>query len=341
MEEPVYRRDPFSFAGSVEMRPFASRALKGNRLGDPHEREVPVYLPPGAERPGARFPTVFILPAFTGRPQALLETHPWKRGVVLEYDRAVARGAAPPAILVMPDAFTRLGGSQYVDSATCGNYETYVADEIVAWVDQHYPTIPGRRAVCGKSSGGFGALRLGMHHPGTFPVVASVAGDCHFEFGYASDFLAACRGLLAYDSNPAAFLEAFTEKPDLGGDGHAILNLIAMASCYSPNPESPVGCDLPIDPATGQRIDSVWQRWLAHDPLHVAEENADALKRLEWLHIEAGTRDEFHLQFAARALVKRLRELEIPCEHEEFDGGHFGLDKRIGPLLPRLIERLS
>ena len=86
-------RDPHSFHGRVEMRPFQSEVLAGNPLGDPCEREVPVYVPPAPDGPQGDLPVVFLLVGFTGRPHALLETHPWKGGVVQELDRA-GRGAA-------------------------------------------------------------------------------------------------------------------------------------------------------------------------------------------------------------------------------------------------------
>ena len=337
--DSLYRRDPHSFHGRVEMRPFESAALAGNPLGDPHTREVPVYLPPQA-RDDRPLPVVFLLAGFTGRGQSLLETHPWKDGVVRDYDRAVAAGTAPAAILVLPDCFTRLGGSQYVDSSAVGDYERYVARELVDFVDATYPTLPGRRAVCGKSSGGFGALHLAMRHPATFPVAASIAGDCHFELGYGSDLLNGVRGL-ERAGGPEAFLEAFERDHDLAGDAHAALSLLAMSACYSPNPAAALGFDLPVDLETGERIEAVWQRWLEFDPLLACERHADDLRRLELLHIEAGRTDEFHLQFAARALSRRLRELGIPHRHEEFDGGHFGLDRRYRELLPRLVTALG
>ncbi len=341
MDPAVWLRDPLAFQGRVECRPIESAVLAGNRAGDPATREVPVYLPPGHDAPGARFPVVFLLAGFTGRGQNFLETHPWRRGVARRFDEQVARGEAPPAILVMPDCFTKLGGSQYVDSEYLGRYEEHVARELVEFVDRHYPTLPGRRAVIGKSSGGFGAMHLSMRHPETFPVAASISGDCCFEHSYAQSFLPAARGLLAYDSDPARFLEQFLEKPDLSGDGHAVIDLLAMSACYSPNLDSPLGFDLPIDPVTGERRAEVWARWLEFDPVVACERYAENWSRLEWLHLEAGLRDEFHLQFGLRVLVRRLRELGIPHEHEEFEGGHFGIDDRYLALLPRAIERLT
>jgi len=341
VSDTAFVRDPFSFAGRVEMRPFESDALRGNRAGDPHVREVPVYLPPGHDSAGASFPVLFVLVGFTGRAHSQLETHPWRTGLVSRYDRAVERGDAPPAILVLPDAFTSIGGSQYVNSSYLGRYEDYVAKELVAFVDETYPVRSGRRAVVGKSSGGFGALHLAMRHPDVFPVCASISGDCCFEYGYASEFLVALRALGRFDGDPARFLEAFRARPKLDSEGHAAINLLAMSACYSPNDKSPLGFDLPVDLRTGERIDEVWQRWLEFDPVVACERYADALKQLELLHVEAGRNDEFHLQFGLRILVRRLRELGIGHEHEEHDGGHFDLDERYDLLLPKLIAALE
>ena len=312
-------RDSLAFAGRVETPPFESRALANNPLGDPALREVPVYLPPGHDAPGARFPVVFVLAGFTGRGQNYLETHPWKLGVVARYDRGVARGEYPPAILVMPDAFTRLGGSQYVNSTAIGRYADYVADELPAFIDERYPTLPGRRGVVGKSSGGFGALHLTLEFPKRFVAAASISGDCCFEYAYAHEFLAAARGLLPFDSDPARFLAAFAEDPRLDGDAHAVLNLCAMSACYSPNPASATGFDVPIDLETGELREDVWRRWLAFDPLRRAATDGAAWRELELLHLEAGKRDEFHLQFGLRRLVRELERLSIPQHHEEFE----------------------
>ena len=341
MDPREFARDRLAFHGLLTTPPITSELLAGNAAGDPHLRELPVYLPPGWEAPGSELPVVFVLAGFTGRGQNYLETHPWKRGVVAVFDRAVAAGECPPAILVLPDCFTRLGGSQYVNSSFLGPYEDHVVHELTAFVDEHFPTLPGRRGVVGKSSGGFGAMHLSMRHPERFPVAASISGDCHFEMSYAGSFPAALRGLLAHDSDPARFLESFAADPSLAGDAHALIDLLAMSACYSPNPDAPLGFDLPIELETGGRIPEVWERWLAFDPLHACVPRADSWRRLEFLHLECGLRDEFNLQFALRVLTRRLRDLAIPHAHEEFDAGHFGIDDRYQLLLPRMIEVLA
>ena len=332
-------RDPDTFQGRVEVHPFQSRVLENNALGDPALRETPIYLPPQAG--SEPLPVIYMLVGFTGRPHSLLETHPWKSGVILTLDRAMATGEMPPAIVVMPNAFTRYGGSQYVNSSAVGAYEDHVVQELVPWVDATFPVREGRRGIIGKSSGGFGALHLGMRHADLFGAVASISGDCHFEYGYATDFLPALRGLIPFDGDPARFLAAFEENHELGGDGHATLNLLAMSACYSPNPDSPLGFDLPIDPHTGARVSEVWERWLAFDPVCACEQHAGALRSLNLLHLEAGITDEFHLQFGLRILAQRLTSLNIEHCHEEFDGGHFGINERYVQLMPRLVEALS
>ncbi len=337
-EVPLH--SPASFHGRVETAAVTSRVLADNPLGDPATREVPVWLPPDLG-PEERLPVCFVLAGFTGRGQSYLETHPWKRSVASLYDEGCAKGELPRTILVFPDCFTALGGSQYVNSSATGRYEEHVIQELVPWIDERYPTLPGRRAVCGKSSGGFGSMHLSMRHPDVFPAAGSISGDCGFDFVFGAELLAAARGLLARDQTPAEFLAAFRENPDLSGDAHAVLNSLAMSACYSPAPETDLGFELPVDLSTGERVDAVWKRWLEFDPLHAVEAHADAWRSLEHLHLECGTSDEFHLQFGLRRLVRRLEELEIPHHHEEFEGGHFKINDRYLVVIPRLVEALS
>ena len=332
--------DPLAFHGRVEMVPVESEVLRDNPLGDPHRRELPVYVPPGAG-PGARCPLIVALAGFTSRGQSQLETHPWKRGPVHRYDEAVAAGEVPPAVVALPDAFTALGGSQYVNSSAVGAYEDHLVDELIPLLDGRDDVLPGRRGVCGVSSGGFGALHLALHHPGLFQACGSISGDLGFENLFGGEFLACLRGLIPHGGDPAAFLEAFRDEPSLDGDGHAVINVLAMAACYSPNPEAPLGFDLPFDLQTGARREDVWQRWLDFDPLRAVERHPQALGQLEFLHLEAGRRDEFHLQWGLRRFVQRLSELGIPYAFEEHDGGHRGLGARYVPLWGRMAAVLA
>ena len=336
----VARRDPLRFAGRVELHELDSSVLDGGRYGDPTRRQLAVYVPPGADE---ALPVVLLLPGFTGDWTSFLETHPWREGVVKAYDRGVAAGQLAPALLVMPDCFTRVGGSQFVDSSLLGSYERYLTEEVLPFVDKHYPTaLSMRRGLVGKSSGGFGAMRLSMRHPKLFGAAASISGDVEFELGYAAEFPAALRGLVAHDMDPARFLAAFFAKPELKGDDHAVLNTLAMAACYSPAPDTELGFELPFELEACTRIDAVWQRWLAFDPLQMIESERyqAAWRGLDLLHLECGRADQFHLQWGLRRLHQRLDALSIPHAHVEHAGSHFDINDRYPPAIDAVAQAL-
>jgi S-formylglutathione hydrolase FrmB len=121
-----------------------------------------------------------------------------------------------------------------------------------------------------------------------------------------------------------------------------VLNIIAMAAAYSPNPKNPPAyCDLPFDVATGAIRDDVWSRWLEHDPVRMAERHAPGLKRLRLLYLDCGTEDEFFLDLGARLLAGRLADLGVAREYEEFEDGHMDISYRYDVSLPKLSAALA
>src|SRR6266498_3165652 len=108
-------------------------------------------------------------------------------------DELFAGDTVPPAIVVLTDAWTSLGGSQYLNSPGTGRYLDYLCDEIVPFVDERYATLPSRehRGVTGKSSGGYGAMVVPMLRPDVFGALASHAGDALFELCYLPDVVTA------------------------------------------------------------------------------------------------------------------------------------------------------
>ena len=328
--------------GRVEIVAFESDVLRGNAPGDPYQRRVPVYLPPAYDTDAAkRFPVVFVLTGFTGRGRMLLNDNPWSPSLDDRMDALIAAGS-PEMILVMPDCFTRFGGSQYVDSAATGRYETHLVNELVPWVDTRYRTLAARehRGVAGKSSGGFGALRLGMLHADVFGALACHSGDMLFEYCYAVDFPKACSVLQAA-GGARRFLEAFEAKPQKEKDDFLALNILAMAACYSPEATAEMRVALPFDLATGLPRPEVFERWLAFDPLRLLRTHADPLRSLRLLYLDCGTKDEFHLHHGARAFTAQLRNLGIAHRYEEFDDGHMNVPYRYDQSLPALARALS
>jgi len=329
--------------GRLVLERFESAVLAGNPAGDPHLRTVPVWLPPSYDAsPGRRYPVVFVLAGFTGRGRGLLNDSPWSPPLDERMDALVAAGCGE-VILVMPDCFTRFGGSQYLDSSATGRYETHVAGELVAWVDGRYRTLAGRdhRGVAGKSSGGYGALTLAMKHPDVFGAAACHSGDMVFDYCYRGDVPFFCTQVQRA-GGLAAWLERFEGQRQHGHDDLTTLNILGMAAAYSPDPAvPPFGIDLPCDLATGAFREDVWARWLEHDPLVMLDRHAEALRSLRLLYLDCGTRDEFHLHHGARLFARRLGELGIAHEHEEYDDGHMNVSYRYDVSLPRLVRALG
>ena len=328
--------------GRVEVLRHSSKLLRGNALGDPHERDLYVYLPPGYEHSTERYPVIYFLSGFTGSGRMLLNFDHFAESLDARLDRLIGTGEVPPMICVLPDCFTRLGGSQYVNSSATGRYEDYVVDELVPFVDQKLRTKSGRdhRGVTGKSSGGYGAMRLAMRHPDVFGALGSHAGDAYFAFCYLPDFPKFVMGIEKH-GGVEAFLRHFESLPKKTREEMEVLNILAMAACYSPNPSAPLGIDLPVKLPSGEIRPDVWQRWVDNDPVHMAKRHVDALRSLKVIFLDAGLRDEFNLHLGARVFCSRLDELGIKYVYEEFDDTHMGIVYRYDRSLKMLAHALA
>ena len=329
--------------GRVEWVRYVSEVLEGNAAGDPCARVVPVYLPPTYDaQPEKRYPVAFVLTGFTGRGRMLLNDNLWIPPLDVRMDALVAAGCGE-LILVMPDCATRYGGSQYLDSTATGRYQSHLVDELVPFVDRTFRTLAARehRGVLGKSSGGYGAIVLGMRHPEVFGAVACHSGDMCFEYCYRGDVPKFCARVQNAGGLAKWFAEFETTRQKKSEDMVA-LNILAMAAAYSPNPATlPFGIDLPCDLETGAFREDVWQRWLAHDPLRMVENHGDALRSLSLLHLDCGLRDEWNLHLGMRLLAGRLTALGVAHEAEEFDDGHMNIQYRYDVSLPKLARALG
>jgi enterochelin esterase family protein len=322
--------------GNVETILFESEELKGNPPGDPYARELIIYTPPGYLKSGESYPSVYCLTGFTGRGRMLLNDSAFAPNLAERMDHLIASGTIRPMIAVMPDCFTYYGGSQYINSTATGNYENYLTQEIVPFVDNNFRTKNDRRhrAVMGKSSGGYGSLVMGLRHADLFGLVCSTSGDAYFELCYLPDIPKAFR---AIKGDPAKFIEKFRSEEKKRKDDFPALNIIGMSACYSPNGAN---YELPFDLDTGEIRKDVWSRWLEHDPVRLVEKHVENLKSLNLLYLDAGTRDEFALDLGARILARRLRHFDIPCIHEEFDDGHMNISYRYNRSLELISQHL-
>ena len=339
--------EPWSFdvAGRFEEHTIASDALRDNPLGDPAERPLWVYVPPGYDDdPEARFASVYMIQGLTGQLDMWRNRSPFRRNFPELADDLFARGDAPPVVIVWVDCWTSFGGSQFLDSPGTGNYLTYLCDEVVPFVDDRYRTIADRdhRGIAGKSSGGYGAMVVPMLRPELWGGLATHAGDALFEACYLPEFRESARALRDhYGGSFDAFWEDFRSRPALSKDwdGH-LLNDWCMAACYSADPDGTVR--LPFDPATGELLPEVWERWLALDPVRMVADHADTLRSMRAIYLDAGKKDEYYLDLGAEAFRRELEAIGVTDVYFElFDATHMSIEYRYPLSLAYLAERLS
>lgn len=330
--------------GDVRTDFVRSDALTGNPLGDPSERPVVVYLPPDYDAEGSRrYPALYVLHGYTGDVAALLSSRPWETNVLQWADRLIKNHRMPPALLVLVDGFTRLGGSQYVDSIHNGRYATYAVRDVVGHVDKTYRTIAveGGRAVLGKSSGGFGAIHLVFEHPGTFAAFASHSGDAYFRYAHPPSFATVQRTLEAHAFNVEAFVENFERKHKRSVAEYTTMEMLAYAAAYSPRSASAFDLDLPFEQRSGELNEEVFARWLAFDPAERVADHRAELARLRLRYLDCGRRDEYALDIGARVVTERIRALGLDVRHEEFDDDHRNIAYRYEVSLPALAGVLD
>ena len=338
---PVHNfRRPQGRLVEIEIR---SSALEGNLLGDPAQRVVAVYLPPGYDGGDRRYPLFVDLVGYTGSGLSHVGWKAFGESVPQRLDRLVAEGRMGPVVAAFPDCFTSLGGNQYIDSAATGRWEAFLIEEMLPRLEQEFRLLSGRehRAVFGKSSGGYGAIVHGLRRADAWGAVACHSGDMAFDLCYRVDF-AKTLGFLAEKGGVAGFFEAFAAAPKTNDEWLHRLEVLAMAATYDPDPSAPMGVRLPLDPETAEIDPARWAAWVAHDPVVlVGRDDCQAnLRSLRGLYLDCGSKDQYHLVYGARAFARALRAAGIAHRYEEFDDDHTNVDYRMDVSLPFLYQAL-
>ena len=333
-------------AGTLDRLGVDSELLASNPLGDPARRPLWVYRPPGVELDHpSELPSVYVIQGFTGQLDMWLRREPWERHLIERLDEMFASGGCPDAIVAFVDCWTTYGGSQFLDSTSTGPYQSYLCDEVVAFVDERYPTAADRerRGIAGKSSGGYGAMVVPMMRPDVFAALASHAGDALFECCYLADFRQIARRLRDdYEGSYEAFFEQLAKADPVSFEKHGgPLETYGYAACYSPDPERPGKALLPFEIETGRLVGEVWERWLALDPVRMAPGHADALRSMRRIYLDAGRKDEYYLDLGAQAFAGELDRLGVEHTLELFDGKHGGLTYRYPGAIRELVTALT
>src|SRR5687767_5964464 len=302
---------PVVLKGKLERVKVHGKSLEGNLLGETAAPEVSIYLPPSYNTDRTRrYPVVYLLHGYTGTDLGYFGSTGRQLHVIAE--RVFGSGAARDMILVMPNGMNAFGGSMYSNSVTAGDWEGYVADDLVAYMDKNYRTIASRmsRGLAGHSMGGYGTIRIGMKRPDVFSSLYIMSACC----------LAANR-----NPRPEAMAEAEAirtreraeEAARAPGFGPSV-NL-ASAAAWSPNPANPpLYLDLPVK--DGKVRPDIVAKWVANAPLEMLDEHAANLQSYYAIDIEIG--DDDPLLAANRQLHDALTRLRIAHGYEEYDGDH-------------------
>jgi S-formylglutathione hydrolase FrmB len=298
--------------GAVEQITVHGRSLEGNLDGDSPDRPVFVYLPPSYNTdPNRRYPVVYLLHGYGLRAERWMTFARIEKGAnqsMAGSGGGVGTGErAREMILVNPDAYTIYDGSMYSSSVTTGDWETFIAEDLIAYIDGHYRTIPNRnsRGLAGHSMGGYGTLRLGMKRSDVFSSLYPMSACCTFEGGEPSDALAAA--------------EALTTREAVAALRYPNKSTLARAAAWSPNPKNPpFFVDLPVKGGVPQP--AIQAKWLANSTLAMIDQYTASLKRLKAIQFDVGTGD--NLLAANQRLDALLTQAGIPHRFETYDGDH-------------------
>ena len=289
---------------TVERVTVHGKALEGNLEGDAVDRPLIVFLPPSyASDRNRRYPVVYALHGYSiGAEQWTQEIH-----VPQTIEGAFARGARE-MIVVLPDSKTVHNGSMYSSSVTTGDFEAFIARDVVSYIDAHYRTIPRResRGLAGHSMGGYGASRIGMKHADVFGSLY-IMSPCCLSPRAAGPATAANDEALASVKAPAD-----SAKLPFG-----VRAQLAAAAAWSPNPNKPpLYLDLPA-PGNEQ---AVLARWAANAPLAFVDQYIRQLREYRAIAIEVGDMDT--LKTDTGRLHDALTAYGITHEFEIYSGTH-------------------
>lgn len=298
-------------AGQIATDTITVEALKGNKLGDPDTRDIVIYLPPSYADLDKEYPVVYLLHGFGGNERSLIDEVGEQIAIFL-IDGMIGAGSLKEMIIVMPDGRNKYGGSFYLNSELSGNYEDYIATELVNYIDDNYRTIRDRsgRAIAGASMGGYGSMMLGMRHPDLYSAVVSLSPPLGFD-------------LIAKAMIP----EVLKENPDEleGPNSEQYTSYIyALSAALSPNPDNPhFLVDLPFEYPSGEMIEEVRQRWLKADLLTMLSTYSQSLIDMEGIYIDMGDDDLPGFKMAADAFHQELLNLGIEHTYNVYEGDHY------------------
>jgi S-formylglutathione hydrolase len=319
--------------GTVERIKVYGRSLEGNLAGDAAERDVSIYLPPSYHKDTKRrYPVVYYLHGFTDNDAKVYGLEPHWMSMPEVLDAVFANNPANEMIFVTPNAFTKFSGSMYSNSATVGNWEEYIAHDLVSYIDKNYRTIAqaSSRGLAGHSMGGYGSLRIGQKYPDVFSGIYLMSPCCLSpgdNTGPTVEVRSRHESIRSFEELDKA--DFFTKAA------------FASAAAWSPNPGNPpFYLDLPYK--DGQMQPLITAKWHANQPLVTLDQHIFNIRKLKAIAFDAGA-DDKGIANSIKVLNKALKGYNIQHFYEEYDGDHINkIAERIGSkVVPFFVENLS
>lgn len=307
---------PGAKPATVERIKIHGTALEGNLEGDAVDRDVIVFLPPSyAKDRTRRYPVVYALHGYS------IGAEQWSHEIVVPQtiEGAFAKGAQE-MIVVLPDSKTIYSGSMYSSSATTGDFENYIARDVVAYIDAHYRTIPSRtsRGLVGHSMGGYGATRIGMKHSDVFGALyimspcclSPMAGGGPGPADQMKERTIAGEKKVAEAKSPA---DLAAQSPGFASAQYA------TAAAWAPDPKNPpLYFDLPTK--DGDPQPDIVAKYTANAPLVFVDQYIGSLRRYRAIAMDVGDQDG--LRVDAAKLHSILDGYGVANSFEIYSGTH-------------------
>jgi len=294
---------------SVQRIKVHGKSLEGNLEGDSPDRDVSIYLPPGYDANRSQhYPVVYLLHGYLFTDQYWTGVSSpgvdMPANVPAAMDHLIARGEAKPMIVVMPNAYTIYAGSMYSSSVTTGDWEAYIAEDLVTYIDKHYRTIADRlsRGLAGHSMGGYGTIRIGMKRPDVFSNLYIMSACCLMN-------------------NPFPAPPANSKQDNTKGGAGASQTSSAWAAAFSPNPKNPPHYfDEPT--VDGRLQPLVVAKWHAASPLAMIDQYVTNLKKYHAITVDVGLQDQFGFAGQNKQMAQMMTDSGITPIFETYEGNH-------------------
>lgn len=279
-----------------------------NEFGENPTREIAVYLPPNYKESNQHYPVIYFLHGFMGDHQMM--------NMMKELlDYAIETKRIRPFIMVIPNEKTTYDGSFYSNTGLFGNWEDFTAFDLVKYTDATYRTIPNKnsRGITGHSMGGYGAIKIAMHHPEIFSSVYALSPGA----------LAIAR---EYGPNSNTFRELSNiETQEELNNTYFGKVMVAFGKSWSPNKNNPpFYCDMPFEYKGEELIvhQDALAKWHANMPLYMIDDNLDNLLKLKAIKMDWGRNAGERFTIQCNMFSQALENAGVTHFAEEYIGTH-------------------